>query len=441
VERARNGPVDAASDEWHQGAPEASTTSPVTAVSDEYSDEYSGGLVMTGPRQGPLAGVLVADFSRILAGPYATMSLADLGARVVKVERPGVGDDTRAWAPPRSVTGSTYFDSVNRNKESLALDLADAADRQLAAELVQRADVVIENFRPGTMERYGLGYQEVREANPGVIYASITGFGSGAGAHYLGYDFLVQAVGGLMSISGSADGPPTKAGVALVDVLTGKDVEIGILAALFARQHTGEGTRIEVNLLSSLQAALVNQAQAYLGAGVVASRMGNAHPSIAPYQLLECADHPLAIACGNDGQFGALAREIGLPELATDSRFATNAARVANRTALVHILEAALALDTAQSWTRRFVKIHVPAGPVATIDEGIRFAESLGLGPTMSVHDSAGNPVASQIRSPITWLPAFEPPSSAPPQLGEHSEALRAWLSDDQQARANRLPE
>src|SRR6218665_2284782 len=253
---------------------------------------------MTGLRQGPLAGVLVADFSRILAGPYATMSLADLGARVVKVERPGAGDDTRAWAPPRSATGSTYFDSVNRNKQSLALDLTDAADRRLAAELVQRADVVIENFRPGTMERYGLGYQEVREANPGVIYASITGFGSGAGADYLGYDFLVQAVGGLMSM----------AGVAVVDVLTGKDAEIGILAALFARQRTGEGARIEVNLLSSLQAALVNQAQAYLGAGVVASRMGNAHPSIAPYQLLECADHPLAIACGNDGQFGALAR-------------------------------------------------------------------------------------------------------------------------------------
>jgi crotonobetainyl-CoA:carnitine CoA-transferase CaiB-like acyl-CoA transferase len=373
--------------------------------------------------------VLIADFSRILAGPYATMSLADLGARVIKIERVGIGDDTRAWQPPRSATGSTYFDSVNRNKESLTLDLSDDGDRRLAFELARRADVVVENFKPGTMQRYGLGYDDLRVENPGLVYGSITGFGSGAGAEYLGYDFLVQAVGGLMSISGEPDGPPTKVGVALVDVLTGKDLEIGILAALYERQLTGNGARFEVNLLSSLQAALVNQVQALLGADVVPTRMGNAHPSIAPYQLLECADRPLAVACGNDAQFAALARVLGLDALVTDPRFATNGARVANRVALVEALEGALAADTADAWSRRLTKARVPAGPVATIEQGIRFATSLGLDPTVELHDSDGRVVGRQIRQPITWMPAFTPRTTAPPALGEHSEALRFWLT------------
>ncbi|HEU4808932.1 MAG TPA: CoA transferase, partial [Homoserinimonas sp.] len=215
----------------------------------------------------PLEGIVVADFSRVLAGPLATMTLADLGARVIKVERPGAGDDTRSWGPPFSATGSTYFEGVNRNKESIALDLRDEADFATAKALAARADVLVENFMPGVMARLGLDYDSLAVENPGIIYASITGFGSEAGAELPGYDFIVQALGGLMSITGGQEGEPTKVGVALVDVLTSKDATTGILAALHARNTHGRGAHIEVNLLSSLQAALANQAQAYLGAG------------------------------------------------------------------------------------------------------------------------------------------------------------------------------
>jgi crotonobetainyl-CoA:carnitine CoA-transferase CaiB-like acyl-CoA transferase len=231
----------------------------------------------------PLAGVVVADFSRVLAGPLATMTLADLGARVIKVERPGVGDDTRSWGPPYSATGATYFESVNRNKESICLDLGNEADLEVARKLALRADVVVENFKPGGMDRLGLGYEALRKENPGLVFASISGFGSLGGADLLGYDFIVQALGGLMSITGDADGEPTKTGVALVDVLTAKDAAIGILAALNARISTGAGAHLELNLLSSLQGALANQGQAFLGAGVIPGRMGNAHPSIVPW--------------------------------------------------------------------------------------------------------------------------------------------------------------
>ena len=269
----------------------------------------------------PLAGLLVADFSRVLAGPLATATLADLGARVVKVERPGVGDDTRAWGPPWTSSSSAYFESANRNKESVTLDLRDQGDQELARELAHRADIVVENFLTGALDRYGLGYADVRKANPGVVYCSIRGFGSGAGASLPGYDFLVQAAGGLMSITGASDeagGGPTKAGVALVDVLTSKDAVGGILAALIARARDGVGQRVEVNLLSSLLTALVNQGSSYLATGRAPERMGNAHPSIAPYELLRASDDWVAIACGNDSQFAQLAAELGDPALVLD---------------------------------------------------------------------------------------------------------------------------
>lgn len=335
--------------------------------------------------QRPLEGVLVADFSRVLAGPLCTMTLADLGARVIKVERPGAGDDTRSWGPPWSATGATYFESVNRNKESVCLDLADPEDQVLARELALRADVLVENFKPGGLERLGLGYAELSTENPGLVYASISGFGSSGGRDIPGYDFIVQAVGGLMSITGEADGSPYKAGVALVDVLTAKDATIAVLAALRAREHTGQGSHVQVNLLSSLQGALANQAQAYLGAGVVPGRMGNAHPSIVPYQLLECADGPLAVACGNDGQFARLARELGAPELAQDDRFRTNSARVEHRGELIPRLEQLLAAAPSHEWQDRLTRAGVPAGRVAGIDEGIDYAGSLGLEPTIEV--------------------------------------------------------
>jgi crotonobetainyl-CoA:carnitine CoA-transferase CaiB-like acyl-CoA transferase len=380
---------------------------------------------------GPLAGITVADFSRVLAGPLCTMTLADLGATVIKVERPSTGDDTRSWGPPFSATGSTYFESVNRNKQSLTLDLSDPTDRHAARELAVRADIVVENFLTGGMDKLGLGYGEVCALNPGVIYASISGFGSAEGAQLPGYDFIVQALGGLMSITGDAEGEAMKAGVALVDVLTAKDATIGVLAALHARNASGAGAHVEVNLLSSLQGALANQGQAYLGAGKVAQRMGNAHPSIVPYQLLACADGSVAVACGNDRQFAKLCTEIGQDALAEDPRFATNTARVSHREVLIPLLEQALREDTGANWQTRFTAVGVPAGKVAGIDEGLEYARTLGLKPTIEVHNAAGETVGTQVRHPITWTPEFAVRSEAPPQLGEHSELIRAWLSSD----------
>jgi crotonobetainyl-CoA:carnitine CoA-transferase CaiB-like acyl-CoA transferase len=375
----------------------------------------------------PLGGILVADFSRILAGPLATTTLADLGARVIKVERPGSGDDTRQWGPPYSATGSTYFESVNRNKESVCFDLANPADRALAFELARRADVVVENFGSGVMEAAGLGYEAVRAANPGVVYASISGFG--ATAALPGYDFIVQAVGGLMSVTGQRDGEPVKAGVALVDVLAGKDVAIDVLAALHARKTTGVGARLEIALLSSLQAALVNQAQAWLGAGVVPGRLGNAHPSIAPYQSLRCADGPLAVAVGNDAQFAKFCAAIGAGELATDERFGTNPDRVHHRDQLVPLIEARLAAATASEWESRLRAAGVPAGRVATIAEGFALAQELGLEPTIEVTDATGSIVGTQVRHPVRWSPPLDSRRDAPPTLGEHDAAIRAWLA------------
>jgi crotonobetainyl-CoA:carnitine CoA-transferase CaiB-like acyl-CoA transferase len=375
---------------------------------------------------GPLDGVLVADFSRVLAGPLCTMNLADLGATVVKVERPGAGDDTRTWGPPWSSSGSTYFESVNRSKRSVALDLKDPSDHALALELAARADVLVENYRPGALDRHGLGYSQVRALNPGVIYCSITGFGSDAGADLLGYDFVVQAMGGLMSITGDPDGQPTKAGVALVDVLTGKDATIGVLAALAARGRSGHGCRVEVNLLSSLLGALVNQAQGYLETGDAPRRMGNRHPSIAPYETLRCRDGLLAVACGNDGQFVRFAAVIGAPELSKDSRYVTNTARVAHRGALVEALESCLAGQDAATWAERLTEVQVPAGKVGTIADGFALAERLGLAPTVEVGPSH----TRQVRQAVTFDPDLVTSPTAPPALGADTDAIRAWLAD-----------
>ncbi len=377
----------------------------------------------------PLEGILVADFSRVLAGPLATMMLADLGARVIKVERPGTGDDTRHWGPPYSSTGTTYFDSVNRNKESICLDLAEPADLALGVELALQADVLVENFKPGGMNKIGLGYGDLADRNPGLVYASISGFGDRGGADLPGYDFIVQALGGLMSITGEAEGSPAKAGVALVDVLTAKDTVIGILAALAARQSGGRGAHLKMNLLSSLQGALANQAQAFLGAGEIPGRMGNEHPSIVPYQLLEAADGPVAVACGNDSQFARLCRELDVPGLASDPRFVTNKDRVAHRRDLIPLLERALSRAPAEEWQARLSAAGVPAGKVATIDQGLAYAESLGLEPTIDVRDASGSILGRQIRHPITWDPPFAPRTDAPPRLGQDTGDVVSWLA------------
>jgi len=346
--------------------------------------------------RGALDGLTVVDFSRVLAGPYATMLLGDLGARVIKIERPGGGDETRAWAPPVDATGtSTYFASVNRNKELLEVDLATEGGKAQVRELLATADIVIENFRAGTMERLGFGYDAVHELNPRIVYCSITGFGAGEGAALPGFDLLVQAVGGLMSITGQSPDAPTKTGVAVVDVITGLHALTGILAALVARQSTGSGQLVEVNLLSSLLSGLVNQAGAYVGAGVVPNAMGNAHPSIAPYEVFETADRPLAVAVGNDGQFRSFASALGVPELADDDRFVTNGSRVAHRDELSALVRARLLTRSADEWFALFTAASVPAGPINTIAEAFELAADLGLEPIVEVAGSrqVANPI------------------------------------------------
>ncbi|WP_211260794.1 CaiB/BaiF CoA transferase family protein [Amycolatopsis jejuensis] len=373
----------------------------------------------------PLDGIVVADFSRVLAGPLASVLLADLGATVIKVERPGAGDDTRGWGPPWTGNSASYFECANRSKQSVTLDLGDPADLVLARELARRADVFVENFRTGALQRRGLDYESVRADNPGIVYCSVSGFGGDADLP--GYDFLVQAMGGLMSITGAADGEPAKAGVALVDVLAAKDATIGILAALRAREATGRGQRVEVNLLSSLLGSMVNQASAYLTTGRAPRRMGNQHPSIAPYETLRCKDDMLALACGNDGQFRRLAEVLGTPELADDVRFATNAERVRNRPELRAALEEGLGTDTVVAWAAKLTEAGVPAGPVGDLADGFRLAESLGLAPTVRV----GDDVPPQVRHPIGYSDTPVTRYTAPPRLGQHSDEIRRWLAEE----------
>lgn len=363
---------------------------------------------------GPLQGIVVADFSRVLAGPYATMLLGDLGAEVIKVERPGQGDDTRAWGPPYTEQGqSTYFAGVNRNKSTRALDLGTPEGRAAARDLALSADVVIENFKPGALDRMGLGYDALAAANPRLVYCSITGFGAGAGRDLPGYDLLVQAMGGLMSVTGPGPGQPTKAGVALVDVITGLHAAVGILAALRHRDATGQGQRVEVNLLSSLLSALVNQASGYVAAGVVPGILGNAHPSIAPYEVFATADRPLVIAVGNDGQFGTLVAVLGAPELAADPDYATNPARVVHRDQLKARLEGLLASKGADEWQREITAAGVPCGPINDLAQAFALATELGLEPVVEVE---GTPTVAH---PITLSRTPATYRSGPPDLPE----------------------
>jgi crotonobetainyl-CoA:carnitine CoA-transferase CaiB-like acyl-CoA transferase len=361
----------------------------------------------------------VLDFSRVLAGPFATMQLADLGAIVTKVERPGTGDDTRAWGPPYDARGqATYFQAVNRNKDAIVLDLTDQRDRAEARRLAVSADVVVENFRPGLMEKFGLDYEQLKHKNAGLIYCSITGFGRGPGADLPGYDLLIQALGGLMSITGSPESEPQKVGVALVDVLAGLFATIGIMAALHHRAATGEGQRVDIDLLSCLLAGLVNQASAYTSAGVVPARMGNKHPSIAPYELVACADGDLVLAVGNDRQFAALCEVLGAPWLATAAQFATNPARVQHRQRLRGELEKLLAARTAADWTKVLAEARVPAGVVNDIGSAFELADNLGLDPLVAVPRDDGSTV-SLCRNPINL--SVTPPvyRCAPPQFPE----------------------
>jgi crotonobetainyl-CoA:carnitine CoA-transferase CaiB-like acyl-CoA transferase len=385
-------------------------------------------VLSSGPRpRGPLAGLLVADFSRILAGPYATMLLGDLGAEVVKVESP-TGDDTRSWQPPVRDGISTYYLGVNRNKRSVALDLKNAHDLAAAHELARRADIMVENFRPGGLTRFGLDYDSVSADNPGVVYASISGFGSApAGAVLPGYDLIVQAVSGLMSLTGDADGKPYRAGVSVFDVMAGLHATIGVLAAVHARAETGLGQHIEVSLLGSALSGMVNQSSAYVAGDVVPMRMGNSHPSLFPYEPLPCADGDLIITAGNNGQFRKLVEMLGVPELADDPRFARNEDRTANRDALRPLLVERLATRTTMEWFTDLIAVGVPCGPINTVDGGVSFAEDVGLDPVVRAEgDPHGVP---SIRNPIRLSETPPDYRLPPPRLDEHGAEVRAWLA------------
>jgi len=362
------------------------------------------------------------------------MILADLGADVIKIESPE-GDGTRQWSPPLNAVGqSTYFAGVNRGKRSVVCDLRTETGLARARELATSADVVIENFKPGTMAKFGLSYDEVAAANPGVVYCSISGFGDELGKDLPGYDLLVQAVGGLMSITGQSDaegGEPTKVGVALVDILTGLNSVIGIQAALRARDMsdsptTGRGQHVKVTLLGSLLSALANQASSTLETGTSPTRMGNAHPSIAPYETLDAADQPIALAVGTDAQFARMCGVIGAPELADYPRFATNPDRVAHRSELRPLIVERLRTRPAAEWIEAFTDAGIPAGRVNTIAQAIELAESLRLGAiaeTPAVDANGTTHTVRSIANPISFSQTPATYQTPPPGLGEHNDA------------------
>jgi crotonobetainyl-CoA:carnitine CoA-transferase CaiB-like acyl-CoA transferase len=374
----------------------------------------------------PLDGLRVVDLSRVLAGPYCTMMLADLGADVVKIERPGEGDETRTWGPPYAGGEAAYFLSVNRSKRSVAVDLKHPEGRALVLDLCARADVVLENFRPGAAERLGLDAATVHDRNPAAVYCSITGFGRHGSRERPGYDFVVQAESGLMAVTGAADGPPTKAGVAVVDVVTGLHAAVAILAALRRRDATGQGERIEVSLLDSAFSSLANVAQSALVTGEEPGRFGNAHPSIAPYQPFRASDGWIAVAAAHDSLFARLCDALGCPELAQDERFRTNAARVRNRAELLPPLEDAFAARSAEEWVAALDEAGVPAGKIRGVLEALRAAAPATVRvehPTAGALELVAPPFAlesSPLREPV-----------APPLLGQHTREVLTELGLD----------
>ncbi|CAN5480324.1 CaiB/BaiF CoA-transferase family protein [soil metagenome] len=375
---------------------------------------------------GPLDGLIVADLSRVLAGPYCSMLLADLGATVVKVESPH-GDETRTWTPPERDGVSTYYLSINRNKRSIVLDFKNSADVALVHELFRRSDIVIENFMPGGLAQFALDYETAIGINPALVYLSISGFGTGEGAGLPGYDLVVQAAAGLMSLTGEHDGPPYRAGVAVFDVIAGLHGAIGVLAAINQRHATGVGQHVEVNLLSSALSGLVNQTGGYTTTGTVPTRMGNAHPSLYPYQSMPTRDRDVIIAAANDRQFRSLCEVLGIAEVADDERFKLNADRTIHRDELHPILIERLAHWSADDLFVALNKAGVPCGPINSIRQGIELAERLGLEPRVSVGE--GSAAVDVVRNPIRFSEAKLRYDLPPPGLGEHSDEIRAWLT------------
>ena len=402
-------------------------------------------MAMLAPRPAPLTGLRVLDLSRVLAGPWAGQLLADLGADVVKVERPGAGDDTRSWGPPylkdeagRDTAEAAYFLCANRNKRSVTVDMGVPEGQQLLRELAAQSDVLIENFKLGGLAQYGLDYESLSATNPKLIYCSITGFGqTGPYAARPGYDFLMQGMGGLMSVTGRADGEegagPQKVGVALTDVMTGLYATIAVQAALAERERSGLGQHIDMALLDVQIACLANQASSYLAGDVVPRRMGNAHPAIVPYQDFPTADGDMIIAVGNDGQFARLCNALGHAEWSTDARFATNPQRVANRTELIPLLRRCTAQRTTQEWVSTLEQAGVPCGPINRIDEVFADPQVQSRGMRIEMPHPVAEKVAlvaNPIRlggSPVTYR-------HAPPMLGQHTgEVLTEWLGLESQ--------
>ncbi len=372
---------------------------------------------------------MVADFSRVLAGPIATMILGDLGADVIKVERPGSGDDTRLWGPPWHGGTSTYYQGLNRNKRSIALDLTDDSDAELARRLAGRADVLVENFRPGTMPRWRLGYDDLVDRNPGLVYCTISGFGAeGPGATLPGYDLLVQATSGLMSITGQPGGPPTKVAVALIDKIAGLYAATGILAALRARQASGRGQHLEVPLFDAGMASLLNVGSGHLLAGATVGLSGNRHPSIAPYQTYRAADRVFVLAVGSQQLWAKTCELIERPDLEDDPDFATNRDRVANIDRLQEELEAAFETHTADEWISMFRGAGVPAGHVNSVAEAFAFADHLGREIVTETPISDVERFLST-RSPIRLSDTPVDVRRVPPSLGEHDDEIREWLA------------
>jgi crotonobetainyl-CoA:carnitine CoA-transferase CaiB-like acyl-CoA transferase len=389
---------------------------------------------------GALEGVRVLDLSRVLAGPWSGQLLADLGADVVKVERPGAGDDTRAWGPPwlndadgRSTDESAYYLSANRNKRSITVNLATPEGQRLVRELAGTADVLLENYKVGGLAQYGLDYASLKVLNPRLVYCSITGFGqTGPYASRAGYDFLIQGMGGLMSLTGRADGTegegPLKVGVALTDIMTGLYATVAVLAALKRRDSSGEGQHIDLALLDVQIACLANQAANYLIGGTIPSRMGNAHPNIVPYQEFPTADGYMIIAVGNDSQFGNLCRTLDKPEIATDERFVTNSQRVKHRNELIALIHGITVSRTTDEWVRAMEAVGVPCGPINTLDRVFADPHVQSRNARIEMQHPHGTQVPL-VANPIRMSESPVQYRHAPPMLGQHTdEVLRDWL-------------
>lgn len=386
--------------------------------------------------RGPLDGTLVLDLSRVLAGPWASQTLADLGARVIKVERPGRGDDTRSWGPPYLGSGenreSAYFLSANRGKESIAIDFKDPRGQSVLLQLAGKADILIENYKPGGLKAYGLDYDSVRQINPAIVYCSISGFGqTGPYAKKPGYDFIIQAMSGLMSITGTDK--PTKVGVAVSDIITGLYSAVGILGAYTRARETGQGEYIDISLLDAQLATLANQASNFLVSGNSPGLSANAHPNIVPYQVFETADDPIVVAVGNDAQFDALCRVLSCADLSADPRFINNALRVLNRQALVSLIAAELAKHSAVFWLSKFEDSGIPVGPVNSIAEAFADPHVIER-QTVLQQERADLGMVPSVRSPIRFQNCVVDALRAAPALGDSSEAVlrEIGLSDDE---------